>query len=359
VVAASVRTGILIGVALFALVVSVQGASASTGVEHFCVTAFPSAASTTTGGVTLYNRQASVQMVECNNFGFGESIHLGLADVCSLLAGAIGLKFRAWDEFSNVVGASCSGAQLSAHPDAGTAAGVVCGMLSDLLGGKPWAIAFGTAAGIACTFGEPTGSWIESKREQHTAEAVWADHKCIKYSRHSFPRTDRWSAVACAASDPGFSMPPQGSTGGAATPALINLAQVARGDFSSLSGKWTVRAYGSRVHWVSGSPSENATLTVDRSKLVFGQSLPAVVTHEGLTYSASDGALPLRWKIAKNVLTASLVNEMVAINWAVYVSPGGPGAIPLIPSNSGLKLAARPTIVLWTSSNSYAVVFQR
>ena len=118
-----------------------------------------------------------------------------------------------------------------------------------------------------------------------------------------------------------------------------------------------------------------ATLTIYPRKLVFGPSgYTVAVTHEGLTYSAANGPryLRLSWKMGMNVLTASLVNPMVAINWAVYFYPKGPPGFTnngfelgpwFFPKGTGVtngvKLGPRPTIVLWSSNDGFTLVYQR
>jgi hypothetical protein len=156
------------------------------------------------------------------------------------------------------------------------------------------------------------------------------------------------------------------TTNGATYP-RINLTQVARGDFSSLKGKWVERAYaynpqnGTGEQWVFGSPNIPATLTVSPSKLVFGPARDTVVTHQGLTYPTATAGpsryLPLRWTNQKNVVTASPVNQMVAINYEVSVYPKAPGAN--FYTNNGVRLSPKPTVVLWSSNNGFTLVFQR
>jgi hypothetical protein len=167
-----------------------------------CVTAYPNANRVTRGGVTLFNRQASVREVDCNGFGGDVNFHVDGGIVCALTAAAIG---RGFDRLSLFVDGSCSGAALAANHDVGTVAGAACGMLSDLLATFPPAKAYAVAAGVSCAFGKPLGGWIESNSEHAAAEGVVPGGKCLRFATHSFPLTDDWSAVACRPGDRGFS----------------------------------------------------------------------------------------------------------------------------------------------------------
>ncbi len=143
----------------------------------------------------------------------------------------------------------------------------------------------------------------------------------------------------------------------------MNLTQIARGNFSSLS-RWSEKAYaynpqdGKGEQWVSGSPHSAATLSVSASRLVFGPTLKTVVTQRGLTYSTSIGQRYLRLRCIrrKGVVTAMLVNQDVAINWTVTFYPNGPGRS--LQTDNGGRLAPRPTVVLWTSNDGFTQVFQ-
>jgi streptogramin lyase len=171
-------------------------------VRKLCISSFPSANQKTTGHTTRYNRQASVQAVSCNGFGFDPKFQVDGGIVCSVLSAAIGSKYQ---KLALFIDGSCARATLAAQHDVGTVSGVACGMLSDLLSAAPWARAYAAAAGVACSFGGPLGSWIESKSEQHAAKGVIRAGKCLAFTTHRFPLTDTWAAVRCARGDRGFS----------------------------------------------------------------------------------------------------------------------------------------------------------
>jgi hypothetical protein len=166
------------------------------------VTAFSGANSTTHGATTLFNRQASVQAIACQRFGYEARFDVNGGIVCAVLSAAIGVRSENLHLF---VDGACSAGELEASGDVGTASGVACAMLSDLLAAAPWAKTYAAGLGLACAFGKPLGSWIESKSEQVAAEGVSRQGKCLKFTTHKFPLTDDWSAVECSAGDPGFS----------------------------------------------------------------------------------------------------------------------------------------------------------
>jgi hypothetical protein len=200
---------LLVGLALAAaLTVVCSGllASASradsTATEKLCVTAYPGANQKTEGNSTLLNRQASVRAVACSGFGFDTGFHVDGGIVCALTAAAIGPDYHRLDLF---VSSGCNSHSLATHGDVGAESGSACSMLSDLLSLAKWARTYATAAGLACAFGGPTGQWIESESEHQAAIGVIQKGKCLRFTTHSFPLTDDWSAVTCAAGDPGFS----------------------------------------------------------------------------------------------------------------------------------------------------------
>jgi hypothetical protein len=201
------------------------GLSNAGSLPKACSSAFPSASSTKIGETTLYNRQASVQKVLC--FGFGLSASAGNTGfrvtpgmVCGILSQVIGEK---WDTTGLEVDGACSGAALVLEPGVETDVSVACGWAADLLG-VPLKAA-GAVAGLACTVapsaGHWLGSWAESSHESDVAKDIIQHGKCLKYSPSHFGSP--WLAVACSASDPGFSNLPSATAtsggGGSSTQA--------------------------------------------------------------------------------------------------------------------------------------------
>jgi hypothetical protein len=195
-----------------------------------CVTAFPTASSTTTGNTTSYDREASVQAIICAGFGGDVKFKIDDGVKCSLLAAAIGSKFARTGAF---IDGSCSGVALATDPGYGTTAAVACSMLSDLLGTDPELKVFAIGAGVSCSFGHALGAWIESVGEAHAADAVFQHGKCLQFSKHGFPVGDTWLAVDCKRGDHGF------STASAPTRPLPTLYDGAAG--ASAAHAFTVR----------------------------------------------------------------------------------------------------------------------
>jgi hypothetical protein len=198
------RTGVLIcGVLAAAMLATVAPASQaqSVALQRFCLHAFPAANQVTRGHTTSYNRQASVENVACDGFGSSVKFSINGGVVCSLLSAAIG---RQYAKLALYVDGDCSAAQLAANHETGTVAAVACTMLGDLLHAIPWAKAYAAGVGIACAFGQPLGSWIESESERVAAKGVIQSGKCLQFTTHGFPIGDTWSAVACKRGDRGF-----------------------------------------------------------------------------------------------------------------------------------------------------------
>lgn len=199
-------------VALFVFLLLASASRAdSLATQKLCVTAYPGSNQKTDGNSTSYNRQASVQAVACNGFGFDTGFHVDGGIVCALTAAAIGPDYHRLDLF---VSSGCNSQSLATHGDVGTESGSACSMLSDLLSLAKWARTYAAAAGVACSFGGPTGQWIESESEHQAAIGVIQRGRCLRFTTHSFPLTDDWSAVPCASGDRGFGdLPRAGPTG--------------------------------------------------------------------------------------------------------------------------------------------------
>jgi hypothetical protein len=199
--------GALVGalVCIVALAVFASPAVARTtgAADRACIRVTPSAHSVTVGHTTTYNRQASVQTV-CEGFGSDVHFTIGSSIACAVLAAGIGRNF---DKTAAFVSGSCDGAALASD---GLSSSNACGMLSDLLGSVPVPLvkAFAAGASVGCSLAHPFATWLESRSEHDAALGVIRQGRCLKFSTHSFPLTDQWSAVTCSAGDKGFSTLP-------------------------------------------------------------------------------------------------------------------------------------------------------
>jgi hypothetical protein len=216
--------------------------------QKLCVTAFPGANQSHRGGTTSYDRQASVQAVSCGGFGFDTKFHVDGGIVCSLISAAVGAKYN---HLALYIDGSCAGPTLAANHDVGTVSGEACSMLSDLLAVAPWAKRYAIGAGVACQFGKPAGTWIESHDERVAAEGVFRSGRCLRFTIHSFPLFDDWSAVSCAPGDRGFS---DGSTAAPKQATAVVPVEPVDADYLPIAGL-AVRDGGSATTCGAGSDS--------------------------------------------------------------------------------------------------------
>jgi hypothetical protein len=136
----------------------------------------------------------------------------------------------------------------------------------------------------------------------------------------------------------------------------MNLTQIQDGNYSSLLGTWTEVAYavnpqnGTGEQWKAGSLS---TLSVSSDKIVYGNGNLVI---QGNTLKDSAGSHTLKFKNNGGSLEASLTDQNVAINWAVYFYPKGVKNI--LEPNNGVKIDnTKNLIVIWTSNNGFTEVF--
>lgn len=134
----------------------------------------------------------------------------------------------------------------------------------------------------------------------------------------------------------------------------MNLPQIQAGNYSSLLGTWTEVAYagnyydGTGVQWKTGSIS---TLSVSSDKIVLND-----LVIQGNTLKDSAGSHTLEFEINGGSLDASLKDQSVAINWAVYFYPKG--VKNDLEPNNGVKIDnTKNLIVIWSSNMNQTVVF--
>lgn len=136
----------------------------------------------------------------------------------------------------------------------------------------------------------------------------------------------------------------------------MNLTQIQAGNYTSLLGTWTGVAYAVNPHngtgeqWKAGSLS---TLSVSSDKIVHGNGDLVI---QGNTLKDSAGSHTLTFENNGDSLDASLTDQNVAINWAVYFYPMG--AKNILEPNNGVKIDnTKNLIVIWSSSNGFTEVF--
>ncbi|GAB5051555.1 DUF6287 domain-containing protein [Pediococcus ethanolidurans] len=127
----------------------------------------------------------------------------------------------------------------------------------------------------------------------------------------------------------------------------MNFEQIKQGDYSGLQGTWTELAHKTGKTFVKGGTD---TLSVLNESMVNG---PTKVQKQTLT--DIDGEHALVFKTKDNILTASLSDENVAVNWTVKFYPKGTTSQYQTNDNAGKN--SQNLIVIWTSNNSYTEVF--
>lgn len=134
---------------------------------------------------------------------------------------------------------------------------------------------------------------------------------------------------------------------------IMNLAQIQKGDYSSLAGTWTEVRTGANRHDATGidyTDGGTDPITMTKNKIVNGQ-----MSIQGQTLTDADGRKNLIFQTKDHVLTASLADPSVAINWSVSFYPKG--TTDANKEEIGAVGNDRNLIVIWTSNNSYTQVF--
>lgn len=136
----------------------------------------------------------------------------------------------------------------------------------------------------------------------------------------------------------------------------MNLKQIQAGNYSSLLGNWKGVAYAVNPHngtgeqWKAGTPY---TLSVSSDKIKDGSG-DFVIQENTLKDNA--GSHTLSFENNGGSLVASLTDENVAINWAVYFYPKG--VKNDIQTNNKVKIDnTKNLIVIWSSNNGFTEVF--
>lgn len=138
----------------------------------------------------------------------------------------------------------------------------------------------------------------------------------------------------------------------------MNLKQIQAGNYSSLLGKWKGVAYAvnplncTGEQWKAGTPY---TLSVSSDKIKDGSGDFVI---QGNTLKDNAGSHTLSFENNGSSLVASLTDENVAINWAVYFYPKG--VINDIQTNNKVKIDnTKNLIVIWSSNNGFTEVFEQ
>jgi hypothetical protein len=141
----------------------------------------------------------------------------------------------------------------------------------------------------------------------------------------------------------------------------INLNQIQAGDYSSLTGSWTlvdytINAYdGNGAQWYAGAPDTwTVTLSVSSDKIVFNDT---AMVMQGNTLIDDAGFHPLSFTNNGNFLDATLADaDLVAINWDVSFYPKGV-TNDFDPNNGVVIDNTKNLIVVWCSNMNSTKVF--
>jgi hypothetical protein len=151
-----------------------------------CPSTFPGDSSTTSGGVTVYSREASERLV-CQGFGAREGFKWTVGMSCAVISALLS------DRAALTVDFSCAIGELAQDPNATTELSVACGTLADILGARY--LAAGRFAGFLCASAPSAGEHLEATHESDVARDVVNEDKCLQYRRGRLGVS--WAAVPC------------------------------------------------------------------------------------------------------------------------------------------------------------------
>lgn len=279
-----------------------------------CQTAFPDARSKTIGKTTWYNRQEGVRMVLCNRFGLEPSADFPISAgmVCNVLSQVIGGYSRNLGLF---IDGSCSGADIASSPKEPVKyISVVCGWASDLLEiarpqiGKLAAIGCATAPSI----GTGLGAALESKHEFDVAVDVISHNMCIKYSPTHFGSP--WVTEACASGDKGFQTLPVYHPGGPTTTAPVS----GGGGGTVTTGGGPAPGGGGSTPAGSASVGQVTPLGPTAGPSGFGMAVATSPCKEGLTTFAGGSKFHMDYdgqQVSETglVMTDNLIDDYLAV----------------------------------------------
>lgn len=190
-----------------------------------------------------------------------------------------------------------------------------------------------------------TGS--QAKQNDNTQNKVTSISNKNKSSNKKISESDSEQSSATAADS-------QASQ--AAKSEQMNLSQIQLGNYESLLGNWKEvaisvnRQDGSGSHWEA---SNGDTLSVTKDKIINGS---LSLQNSNLNDGSNNNAVVFSEE--NGYLTADLENENVAINYAIYFYPKGVAMSNWGNDIPGVIDNSKNRIVIWTSNNSYAEVFQ-